>query len=52
MQRYVNAEKRKLVAANDNLWDKYAMSCRAMELQRSATLKKLGGYLSALGYVQ
>lgn len=50
LERYVNAEKRQLVAAVENLWDKYAVSSRQLELAREETLKTLDGFLEGLGY--
>ncbi len=50
LSRYLNAEKRRLIAVVENLWDKYAVSNRELESQRAETLRKLGGFLEALGY--
>jgi hypothetical protein len=36
----------------ENLWDKYAISNREQETERSETLKKLDDYLKALGYLK
>jgi len=35
----------------ENLWDKYAVSSRDLECERTETLKKLDGYLRVLGYL-
>jgi type I restriction enzyme M protein len=51
LTRYLNAEKRCLVQVVDNLWDKYATSSRALESERTKTLKVLDGLLIGLGYV-
>ncbi len=51
LARYLNAEKRALVAAVENLWDKYAVSSRQLEAARGETLKSLDGMLARLGYV-
>jgi type I restriction enzyme M protein len=51
LQRYVDSEKRKLIAANDNLWQKYAQSASSLELGRAGTLKTLHGFLTTLGYM-
>jgi type I restriction enzyme M protein len=48
--RYLNAEKRTLVAAVENLWDKYAVSNKAQESERQKSLATLNGVLSNLGY--
>jgi len=49
--RYLNAEKRALVAVVENLWDKYAVSSQALETGRESTLSELNGYLVGLGYI-
>ncbi len=51
LNRYLNAEKRVLIAAVENLWDKYAVSSRQSEHARSETLETLDGFLTGLGYV-
>lgn len=51
LSRYLNAEKRGLVAMVENLWDKYAVSSRELESERSETLIKLEGFLQRLGYL-
>ena len=50
LERYLNAEKRALIQSWEKLWDKYAVSFRELEQQRSETLKVLDGFLEALGY--
>ena len=50
--RYLNAEKRRLIQVVENLWDKYAVSSRALEYERTETLKTLDGFLSGLGYLE
>jgi hypothetical protein len=49
---YLNAEKRRLIAMVENLWDKYAVSSRELESQRAETLKNLEGFLQSLGYLE
>ena len=51
LNRYLNAEKRHLIAVVENLWDKYAVSSRELEIQRTETLMALEGFLKALGYL-
>ncbi len=51
LQRYLNAEQRALTRAIENLWDKYAVSSRTQESERSETLKTLDGFLKRLGYL-
>lgn len=50
--RYLNAEKRVLVTLVENLWDKYAISFKALESQRTAALETLDGFLGGLGYLK
>ena len=52
LTRYLNAEKRALIARVENLWDKYAVSSRQLEAARGDTLKALDGMLAGLGYVK
>jgi type I restriction enzyme M protein len=51
LNRYLNAEKRVLIAVVENLWDKYAVSSHELERKRAETLKTLEGFLKGLGYV-
>ncbi|MBI5582963.1 MAG: type I restriction-modification system subunit M [Deltaproteobacteria bacterium] len=51
LTRYLNAEKRSLIAVVENLWDKYAVSSRELEQERAKTLRKLDGFLETLGYL-
>lgn len=50
LTRYLNGEKRGLVAKVENLWDKYAVSSQEMESQREQTLGQLNEFLVKLGY--
>ena len=52
LNRYLNSEKRLLVRAVENLWQKYAVSNSELETERDASLKKLDDYLHLMGYVQ
>lgn len=52
LNRYLNAEKRRLIQVIENLWDKYAISSRALESHRTGTLKTLDGFLNGLGYLE
>jgi type I restriction enzyme M protein len=52
LSRYLNAEKRGLIALVENLWDKYAVSSRELESERAETLKTLDGFLKELGYLK
>jgi type I restriction enzyme M protein len=49
--RYLNAEKRGLVAIVENFWDKYALSNKGLESERIQTLSELNGFLEKLGYL-
>jgi type I restriction enzyme M protein len=49
--RYLNAEKRALLAIVENLWDKYAVSSQTLEAERESTHSALKGYLAGLGYL-
>jgi type I restriction enzyme M protein len=51
LNRYLNAEKRRLVQAVENLWDKYAVSSRKLESSRAETLNTLNDFLAGLGYL-
>lgn len=52
LHRYLNAEKRQLIAALENLWNKYAVSSQALEDERRKTLKTLGEFMAGLGYLK
>ena len=51
LQRYLNTEKRALISAYENLWDKYAVSAQSIEESRSKTMAKLNEFLTALKYL-
>ena len=52
LDRYLNAEKRVLVRAVENLWEKYAIAADELENDRAATLTTMGGFFTGLGYFQ
>jgi type I restriction enzyme M protein len=52
LNRYLNAAKRQLIQSVENLWDKYAVSSRALETERAQTLTALDGFLTGLGYLK
>ncbi len=52
LNRYLNAAKRALIQSVENLWDKYAVSSRALEAERTGTLAALDGFLKGLGYLK
>lgn len=51
LQRYFNAEKRALIAAYENLFDKYYTSAQAIEQKRERTIKELSDFLTQLNYL-
>jgi len=51
LQRYLNAEKRALISAYENLWDKYAVSAQSIEEKRRETMDELNEFLTALKYL-
>jgi len=51
LERYLNAEKRHIIALFDNLWDKYAVSHKAILNDRDATFATLNQFLTELKYV-
>ncbi len=52
LNRYLNAAKRLLIQSVETLWDKYAVSSRALETERTETLTALDGFLTGLGYLK
>ena len=52
LDRYLNAEKRVLVRAIENLWEKYSVSTRVLDSDRAKALKALDHYLVGLGYYE
>ncbi len=50
LDRYLNREKRELVALVEKLWDKYAVSRNYLEKDRDGVLTKLNEFLTALNY--
>jgi type I restriction enzyme M protein len=50
LNRYLNAEKRRLIQAIENLWNKYAVSTRVLDAEREGTIKELNSFITALGY--
>lgn len=51
LQRYLNAEKRALVNAFENLFDKYYTSAQAIEQKRETTMAGLKDFLTQLNYL-
>ena len=50
--KYLNAEKRKLIAGIEKLWDKYAISAQQLEKERTDTLNQLNQFLTELNYLK
>lgn len=51
LQRYLNVEKRALVAAYENLYHKYATSIQRLETQHQQALTELHQFLTQLNYL-
>ena len=51
LQRYLNAAKRALVNAFENLFDKYYTSAQAIEQKRESTMAELNDFLTQLNYL-
>ncbi len=51
LQRYLNAEKRQLTSAFENLFDKYYNSAQAIEQKREDTMVSLNDFLTQLNYL-
>jgi type I restriction enzyme M protein len=49
--RYVAENRREIVAALENWWDKYRVTLRDIEGERDEAREQLEGYLKELGYV-
>lgn len=49
--KYLNAEKRQLIAGIEKLWDKYAVSSQELEIERTATWNELNQFLMELNYL-
>ena len=50
LERYLGAEKRRLLALFETLWEKYAVSAYHIETNRQATLASLNVFLADLAY--
>ena len=51
LQRYLNAEKRTLISAYENLFDKYYTSAQSIEQSRNKTMNELNDVLTQLKYL-
>lgn len=51
LDRYIGAQRRQIVSAFENWWDKYRVTLLEIERERDAAAGELQGFLTALGYV-
>jgi type I restriction enzyme M protein len=52
MERYLNAEKKKIVVALEKLWDKYQIPLVAISKERDETSTNLNDFLKKLNYLK
>jgi len=50
LKRYVTAHRQLVIAAIENLWDKYQVTLKDIEAERDEAAKRLSEFLSGLGY--
>ena len=51
VERYIAAQRKQIVAAFENWWDKYRITLTEIEQKRDAAALTLQGFLRGLGYV-
>lgn len=51
VERYIAAQRKQIVAAFENWWDKYQVTLNEIEHRRDAAAEALQGFLKGLGYV-
>jgi len=51
VERYIAAQRKQIVAAFENWWDKYRVTLNEIEHKRDAAAVALQGFLKGLGYV-
>ena len=51
VERYMTAQRKQIVAAFENWWDKYRVTLTDIEAKRDAAAKALQGFLKELRYV-
>jgi type I restriction enzyme M protein len=51
VERYITAQRKAIVAAFENWWDKYRVTLTEIEGKRDAAAQALQGFLKGLGYV-
>ncbi|MCP6698098.1 N-6 DNA methylase [Pseudomonas donghuensis] len=51
VERYIAAQRKQIVAAFENWWDKYRVTLKEIEQKRDAAAEAFEGFLKGLGYV-
>lgn len=51
VERYITAQRKQIVAAFENWWDKYRVTLTEIEGRRDTAARALQGFLKGLGYV-
>ncbi len=51
VERYIASQRKQIVAAFENWWDKYRVTLNEIEQKRDAAANELQGFLKGLGYV-
>jgi type I restriction enzyme M protein len=51
VERYIGAQRKAIVAAFENWWDKYRVTLTEIEAKRDAAAQALQGFLRGMGYV-
>ena len=51
VERYMAAQRKQIVAAFENWWDKYRVTLTEIEGKRDEAAKALQGFLKDIGYV-
>jgi type I restriction enzyme M protein len=51
VERYIGAQRKQIVAAFENWWNKYRVTLTEIEERRDAAARALRGFLEGLGYV-
>ena len=51
VERYIGAQRKQIVAAFENWWDKYRVTLTEIEGKRDTAAKSLQGFLKGLAYV-
>ncbi len=51
VERYIAAQRKAIVAAFENWWDKYRVTLTEIESKRDAAAQALQGFLKELRYV-